>query len=84
MKLKKLWIIEKSVIVLNIEYTGRGSTEDTWETTSTMSKAGDSIKNYLDSLNEQQIHYVHSINNNCNRSHGVKIEQDDQNIVNHT
>jgi len=37
------------------------STEDTWEITSTLSKARDSIKGSLDSFNEKQINYVHSL-----------------------
>ena len=50
-----------------VRWKGFDSTEDTWETTNTLSKERDSINDYLDSLNEQQINYVHTINNKCNR-----------------
>jgi len=63
---------KRNCIEYRVRWKWFDSTKDTWEITSTLSKARDSIKDYLDSLNEQQINYVHSINNKCNRKSQCK------------
>ena len=68
MKWKRLQIIAEREIEYRVRLQGFNPKEDTWETTNTLSKTRELIREYYDSIDIHQINYIHikrSKHNKC-------------------